>query len=213
MNKLFSIALIACFFTSVAFSNAWVDHEGFELSKLIIIPILACILWMTTPFTKLCLKSLAFIVFLDAVWNVGQFFMDGEHQGSLELLNGLIFAPWLAWAYFRSYSLKSSAMLPDRAYFISGKPKNIGSFYLSLFGDPTGSKGVYVNGKLYGYHRGTFISRTLDADKLNVIAIEIKSANKIEEYLRTRIGTEYSLINNCVSLRIKVWCHVRQTTL
>ncbi|MCK5226515.1 MAG: hypothetical protein KAQ89_07325 [Planctomycetes bacterium] len=185
-------------------------YDGYDLSLHLSYIAVTGILWINASYKILAFKSIAFIVFLDAVWTLGQFFMNGEYQGPLELLNALIFLPWLAWAYSRSYQLKSSPILPDRVYFISGKPKNTWSFYLSLFGEPTGSKGIYVNGRLYGYHKDVFVSRALDYERMNVLAVEIKSGTKLEEYLRTMIGNKYSMTNNCLILRLKVWWRLCQ---
>ena len=224
MNRLIAFLLIGCFSLNAFYEWLfvwWMDlpelpesmWAAYDLSKILIIILLSWVLWLTFPLSKLCMKSLSFIVFLEAVCTLVQFFYNGQYQGSLEYLKVASFSLWLLWAYFRSYQLKPSTILPNRVYFVSGKPKNIWSFYLSLFGDPTGSKGIYVNGRLYGYHQDKFVSRALDYERMNVLAVEIKSGTKLEEYLRTMIGTEYSMTNNCLIMRLKVWWHVRQTTL
>ena len=189
----------------MAFSLQWADHEGFELSKLIIIPTLSCVLWIKLSYQELCLKSLAFIVFLDAVWNVGQFFMDGAYQGSLELVNALIFAPWLAWAMFRVYEPIGDNLEAGKVYYIAHRPDDIAGFFLSLFGSPVGGCSLLIDHKVYGYHRGEFEIRNLP-DRLNIVAMDsgILNSTELTDYLHSMDGMKWSLLNNCLTMRLKV---------
>ena len=171
--------------------------------------VISVLLYSRYSYGDLRAKTLAYMLCVFPLIEAFLLFVDDYYFEFFFSLS-IISVAWFFWAYFRSYQLKPTAILSGRAYFISGKPKNIWSFYLSLFGDPTGSKGIYINGRLYGYHNDQFECRALDVDKLNVLADEIKRGTKLEEYLRTMIGTKYSIINNCLSLRLKVWWRLCQ---
>ena len=205
MNWFLISILIGCLFISVGYEWVAPDWSGYYFSKLIFIAALAGILWHKLPYTELLFKSVAFIVFLDAVWNVGQFFMDGAYQGSLELVNALIFAPWLAWAMFRAYEPIGNNLEPGKVYYIAHRPDDIIGFFLSLFGSPVGGCSLLIDHKVYGYHRSKFEIRNLP-DRLNIVAMDsgISNSTELMGYLHSMDERRWSLTKNCVTLRWKV---------
>lgn len=213
MNRYLISLLIGCLLISAGYEWVAPDWNGYYLSKLIFIAALAGILWHKLPYTELLFKSVAFIVFLDAIWNVQQFLIDGIYQGPLELLNALIFVPWLAWAMLRAYEPIGDNLEPGKVYYIAHRPDDIAGFFLSLFGSPVGGVSLLIDHKVYGYHRSKFEIRNLP-DRLNIVAMDsgIPNSEELMDCLHSMDEKRWSLINNCVSLRWKV-SHVRQTTL
>lgn len=167
--------------------------------------VISVLLYSRYSYGDLRVKTLAYMLCIFPLIEAFLLFVDNYYFEFFCLLSTLSVL-WLLWAHYRCYLLKPTTILSGRAYFISGKPKNYGSFCLSLFSkNAAGSKGVYINGKLYGYHKDKFECRTLDVDKLNVLADEIEGAAGLEAYLHTMVNDKYSWKNNCLTLRAKVW--------
>lgn len=209
MNRYLSFALLSCFLLSIIYEWFIPTWDGYYFSKLLIIGTLSGILWYKLSYAELMLKSVALIVFLDAVWNVGQFFMDGAYQGSFELLNAFIFVPWFAWALQRSYEAKSVPIVDGKVYWIAHKPDDLKSFLPSLFGGPVGGLSIYMDSMLYGYHKGVFKGRSIDLSKLNVVAIEssLMVSHELTQELSRMKGRKWSLFNNCLTMRVQLWSH------
>jgi hypothetical protein len=205
MNKYYSLALIGCFLASICYEWVFPGWDGYYISKLLIITTLSGILWIKLSYKELALKSLAFIVFLDSVWNVSQFLMNGQYQGGLELLNALIFAPWLTYAMFRTYEPIGAVVEPNGVYWIAHKPDDKWSFFVSLFGSPVGGSSLLIDHKVYGFHKGKFEIRTLP-ERANIVAMEcdLKKEDVIG-YLTAMDGVKWGIFNNCLILRLRLW--------
>ena len=207
MNVYIIAWVVLCLLFSVFYEWAVPGWAGFDLSKLLLISALSGALWHKLSYKELMFKSVAFLVFIDSVWNIGQWFAEGSLQGPLEFINAAIFAPWFAWALHRSYRARSVPIEEGNAYWVAHNPDNTTGFITSLFGGPVAGYSLYMEGRLYGYHRGGFKGRALSASRLNVIAIDahIKSPAEVRKYLNGIDGRRWSPLNNCLTLRLKVW--------
>lgn len=204
MNKYFSLALIGCFLASICYEWVFPGWSGYYLSKLLIIATISGILWHKIPYSELMFKSVAFIVFLDAIWNIGQFIMNGAYQGPLELLNAVIFLPWLAYAMLRSYEVKSVVPHIDRVYMVTHSPDNFTGFILSIFKRPVGGSGIWIHGNTYSFHKGVFEVHSRVPPNAIFIETGIDTKPEIEAYLKNKIGQHWKLWNNCLTTLWKV---------
>lgn len=200
----YSVAILIALLATAYSGDHWFIYD---IAKLSLISVVSYVLWMEVSYKKMMLKSVALIVFLDSIWSFGQFFTDGSLSLWLALINALIFPPWFAWALRRSYEVNSVPIEDGKTYWVSHRPNNITGFITSLFGGPVGGYSFYMNGTLYGYHRGSFGGRRLSASKLHVVAIEsnVKESQELTEYLSKLNGKKWSLLHNCVTLRLKIW--------
>ncbi|MES0445011.1 MAG: hypothetical protein ABUJ92_00560 [Desulfobacterales bacterium] len=204
MNRYIASSLITCFLISIGYEWVYPGWDGYYLSKLLIIATLSCILWIKLPYSELVIKSLAFIVFLDAVWTIAQFLMNGEYQGSLELLNALIFLPWLAYAWLRSYEVKSDIPVAGKVFLAVHLPDDFWGFILSLKGKPVGGAGIWINGTAYSFHRGEFGAFTKQPKGAIFIETDIKQTEGIEAYLKSKVGDRWKWHDNCLTTLWKV---------
>ena len=188
------------------FSESW---NIYDLCQLMTILALSWVLFSVLPYNKLLLKSVAMLYVIDSVWSLLQFYANGSLAWYLELLNIFIFIPWIIYALSRSYEARSVPILDGGVYWLANIPKNISGFIISLFGEPLGGFSLYMDGRLYGYKNGKFEARSLDADRLNVYAIEARAmeSESLRQLMQSMVGLKWGFMNNCVTLRLRVWWH------
>ena len=199
MNRYISVALIGCFLASVCYEWIMPDWNGYYLSKLLIIAALSGSLWLKLSYSELAVKSLAFIVFLDAVWNIGQWFANGAYQGSLELLNAFIFLPWLGYAWV--HNLKSRDVLPmdGKLYKVTHCPTDLRGFFVALFADMFGGYGTLCNGKYYSFDHRVFTVSNECPENAIFIESEIEVTAELESMLKSKVGCRWTWRENCVT--------------
>lgn len=204
MNMILASVIALCLVLNICYEWIYPDWDGYYLFKLVFIAVLSGALFNKVSYKELMLKSVVFAVFLDAIWNIGQFFMDGAWQGPLELLNAIIFLPWLAYAIRRNYDKPQSTISQGMIYNLSHKPKNIWGFIPSIFTGRAGYK-VLCGNAVYGFSKGEyFVDAYADLSGYKVSDTGIKITPAIEHYLLSKEGSEWHWYDNCVTMQFKL---------
>lgn len=163
---------------------------------------LAFVVFLLVPFKYLGAKTLAFAFFLSEVFEAASYFTNELYYQILGA-HFLFFAIWTGYAACRSYYITGVAdPLVSKIYKVTHKPDCPTDFLLSLVGkDAVGGSGVYYEGVLYAFHRGEFKRyERIPAGAIFIEAdIEIDHTG-IRNYLDDKLGTKWSLTNNCVTL-------------
>lgn len=163
-----------------------------------------CFVSCIIPYSRLMLKSLAFIYALTYSWDACQIaFVDESNLVFASAINVLIFLPWLFMVKYRSYDVGCDPLISNRIYWVTHKPDSFVGFLLSLFGNPIGGSGVMFGGIVHIYHRGVF--KKIDADRMPESTIYIDSGinlnNNIREYVNGFVGKDWHFYRNCLTMQ------------
>lgn len=196
------LALIVCFLASIVYEWFAPGWGFYYLSKLVIIAMLATCLFLALPYRDLSLKAVAFLVLIDSVWNIGQWFANGAWQGPLELLNAAIFLPWLLYAWYMRDKEVNDGLSENTLCIIGRKADSFSGFILSLFGGEYGKYAYYLGGTFYAFHRGEFkMLYSFPLDGCSVIDTGVPVTSKIIWHFNKKVGSKWSWFNNCVTVR------------
>ena len=177
---------------------------AYEASLFIRAVIWSIVVFILVPYKNLLAKSIAFVFVLTQLWDLAALFLPVSNY--LIVANIVIFVPWLLWAALKPYEAIGDNIEPNKVYFVAHRPDDAWGFLLSLFkSKPIGGSSVFIDHKLYGYHKGKFEIRNLPA-RLNIVAMDsgIENITELTDYLRSMDGVKWSILNNCVTLRWKV---------
>lgn len=136
---------------------------------------------------------------LEALSNVAWYWLN-VYNPYLDTIRVVVALLVLSFYRYRRYSLPSvTCPSPSYMYITYRKPTTRQDRLLALFGVPYGGVGVYCRGEWYHYSRGRFIVSSMQPRDNHVMIRAQRYNPNVIERLNELVGTEWGLLNNCMT--------------